>query len=439
MTATKRTPKRTAGPTKKPSQQRRKRRKWIVIREAWPKVRKRPQPDGSFVFEGDARLQGAEGKMEGSRKHFHDADVATAWAERMAAKRKSTGTSGLSLSASQQNDAMEAFRLARERGLQITLTEIVRAYVKHLGKVKDKITVADLVKRLLDYKKNNPKRPLSQRHLDDLRHRLGAFSKSFKDRLAHEVGASEIDAWLIAMPHSSTTKKKYRTLLNLLFGYGMKLGVVGENPIDHVEEFGIDEPKRGILTLAQARRLIDSADVSIVPALAVGLFAGLRPESELCKLDWCDIHATKETITDAEGNEKKSHGFIDLQHSKGASGQRMVAISANLYDWLIKYRPAGGKGPLCMGYDRFHTLLKSAATTAGITSWPHDGMRHSFATYHFGAYRDEGKTMAQTGHRSITTFRRHYRRPMSQKEAFEYWKIIPEKDPENIINLSAVE
>jgi hypothetical protein len=46
--------------------------------------------------------------------------------------------------------------------------------------------------------------------------------------------------------------------------------------------------------------------------------------------------------------------------------------------------------------------------------------------------------MAQTGHRSITTFRRHYRRPERQKVAYDYWKIVPTKNPENVISLSAV-
>jgi integrase len=52
-------------------------------------------------------------------------------------------------------------------------------------------------------------------------------------------------------------------------------------------------------------------------------------------------------------------------------------------------------------------------------------MRHSFCSYHFAAYRDEHATMAQSGHRSVTTFRRHYCKPIQQKVAFAFWKIRP--------------
>jgi integrase len=52
-------------------------------------------------------------------------------------------------------------------------------------------------------------------------------------------------------------------------------------------------------------------------------------------------------------------------------------------------------------------------------------MRHSFCSYHFAAYRDEHATMAQSGHRSVSTFRRHYCKPIQQKVAYAYWKIRP--------------
>ena len=31
-------------------------------------------------------------------------------------------------------------------------------------------------------------------------------------------------------------------------------------------------------------------------------------------------------------------------------------------------------------------------------NWPHDGLRHSYGTWHFALYQDLGKTAAQMGH-----------------------------------------
>jgi integrase len=185
------------------------------------------------------------------------------------------------------------------------------------------------------------------------------------------------------------------------------------------------EPPREILTPAQAEALLKCADPSIRAALALGLFAGLRPESEICRLNWSLIHLVQETITDPAGNKVKSFGHIDVRESKGVGGERLVQITQNLYAWLKQVRPASGTGPVSVGYDRLNELIKVAARMAGIERWPHDGMRHSFCSYHFAAYRDEHATMAQSGHRSVSTFRRHYCKPIQQKVAYAYWKIRP--------------
>lgn len=302
------------------------------------------------------------------------------------------------------------------------------------------MTVEKLVERFLAHKRNNPKQALSKRHLGDLKHRLALFVNGraggdgvqeisgFGNCAAHKVGHREIEAWLLALPQGRTTRSKYRTHLNSLFNFGEQIGASGENPIRRVVEIGKDEPPKGILTVAQAKRLLERADEGIKAAMAIGLFAGLRPEAELCRLDWADVHLNKEMLRDPAGNEVQSYGFIEVRHSKGASGERMVHIQPNLYDWLKRLRPPGKRsGPVCKGYDRFNELLKKAAKAARISPWPHDALRHTFCTMHFAAFRDEARTMADSGHRNVTTFRKHYRRPLQQKVSFEFWKIMPPK------------
>ena len=426
-----------------------KRRK---VRTAWPTINYKRLWTGDHRDEVDARFRNELGDEEGRRRYFITREDAAIFAEQMAAERKNRGREVLGLTGQQQQQALRALSLIKDHKLDVSLDEAVKGYIRHIAKTEQPLPIAELVQRFLQYKRNNPSRELSKRHIDDLRQCLDVFVsgrsavsdakgylkeiQGLGDRMAHEIGHREIESWLMALPHGRTTRSKYRTHLSSLFRYALNNGVIGTNPIDRVAKMGIEEPPKGILTPDQTRRLLANADPSIVPALALCSFAGLRPESDTCRLDWSDIHLLKETITDHAGNKVKSYGHVDIRKSKGPGAERLVSITENLYEWLKRTRPASGSGPVFASYDRLNELIKAAAKSAGITHWPHDGMRHSFCSYHFAAFRNEALTMALSGHRCVTTFRRHYCRPIPQKVAFEFWKITPPKGASNIIPIA---
>ena len=57
--------------------------------------------------------------------------------------------------------------------------------------------------------------------------------------------------------------------------------------------------------------------------------------------------------------------------------------------------------------------------------WPHDAMRHSYASYHFAMYRDGGLTPKNLGHPSPTLLRKDYNNAVTRAEAEEFWSIAP--------------
>jgi len=62
---------------------------------------------------------------------------------------------------------------------------------------------------------------------------------------------------------------------------------------------------------------------------------------------------------------------------------------------------------------------------AGVSNWPANGLRHSFASYHLAAFRDPRELALEMGHtRSEITFR-HYRELVRPAEAERFWKIAP--------------
>lgn len=415
--------------TKKTSPPRR-RRKWSVIREAWPMIRARQLDSGNVTYQVDCRFQNATGELEGKRLHFKNQDDARAEAEKKVIERRNSGIEALTLSAGQMKDAIRAFSIIEQRGVNVSLVEMVQGYMRHLAKVETAIPVSELVEKFNVYKAANPKRPLSQDSLDDIRDCLKVFVEGKGDleglgaRVVHEITHKQISDWLDSMPHTRTTKRKYRSHLNQLFEFAVKRGFAGENAVRNVEEISPNEPPKGKLTITQSRKLLEHADQSIKVGVAIGLFAGLRPQSELCELNWEDVHCKKETLKDPSGKSRVSFGQIDVKASNGTT-DRLVDIEENLYKWITQLRPKKAEGPVTKKYDRFNTLLLSAAKKAGVESWPYDGLRHTYCTMHFAAFRNEGRTMANTGHRQVRTFRKHYRTPIPTKTAFEYWKIDP--------------
>lgn len=419
-----------ASKTNKKGEATRRRRKWAVIREAWPMIRARKLDSGNVTYQVDCRYQNAEGGMEGKRVHFKTQDEARAEAEKRVIERRNSGIEVLSLTATQMKDAIRAFTLIEQRGTNASLLEMVQGYMRHLAKVEETIPVSELVDKFNIYKSSNPKRPLAQESLDDIRDCLKVFVEGkgsvsgLGESMAHEITHKQVSDWLDSMPHTRTTKRKYRSHLNQLFEFAVKRGFAGENPVRNVEEIAPNEPPKGKLTILQSRKLLEHADPSIKVAVAIGLFAGLRPQSELCELKWEDVHCKKETLEDPSGEKRVSYGQIDVKGSNGNT-DRLVDIEENLFKWITKLRPKEAVGPVTKKYDRFNTLLLAAAKKAGIDPWPYDGLRHTYCTMHFAAFRNEGRTMANTGHRQVRTFRKHYRTPIPTKTAFDFWKIDP--------------
>lgn len=130
--------------------------------------------------------------------------------------------------------------------------------------------------------------------------------------------------------------------------------------------------------------LLWAAHEDWLPALAIGGFAGLRPE-EL---------------------------------------RRLVTISKNLQAWLQAY--AGKTGRIVTPWERKHRVAAMAA--AGVKTWPMDVLRHSFASYHLRHHgNDLNLTAQELGHTTTKMLFQHYREAVKPNAARAWWALLPEK------------
>ena len=348
------------------------------------------------------------------RRFFEAKEPASAFAAFKNAELKRNGVEGAEFPTSLRIMAQNAIEHLRPFGK--TITDAVLHYVAHLKASEKSCTVADLVAELVAAKKADG---VSQRHLDDLRSRLNIFAEKFDGQPVATITSAEIDDWLRSLKVSAVTRNHYRRLIVLAFNFAVQRGYAPGNPAEKTAKAKESKSDIGILSVTQAARLLETATPEVLPYIAIGLFAGLR-RAEIERLDWSEI--------DFES------GLIEVTAQKSKTAQRrFVKMQPNLREWLLPLRKHRGhvtpKETFRQGFDR-------ARITAGITDWPDNGLRHSFASYHLAHFKNAAETSLELGHHDSRITFRHYRELVKPKEAERYWNIRPATS-EKVVQIAA--
>jgi len=95
-----------------------------------------------------------------------------------------------------------------------------------------------------------------------------------------------------------------------------------------------------------------------------------------------------------------------------------------LLAWLLTKEERKGAITPEDNIDVFSERLRGLIQNAGIRSWPHNAMRHSFGSYFLGQTKDENLTASEMGN-SPGVVIRHYRAIVKEADVLEYWRIGP--------------
>lgn len=312
-----------------------------------------------------------------------------------------------------------------------TPADALAHYLGHLERCKVSITIADLIDKLLTEKGREKK---SSRYRDDLRNRLNTFSADFGDRLAAAVTSDEISTWLANLDLSPVTVANYRRVLSVLFSHGVKLRACESNPVAYAMKPKAPDGEVEILTVAQANGLLRAAAdrPEILPAIAIGMFAGVR-DAELKRLDWRDLNFES--------------GYIEIKGSKAKSARRrLIQIQPALRAWLEPVRQLGG--PVWPAQaERGRKLHEAARRAVGfgtlgteteleiaagvkLEPWPHNALRHSFASYHLARFQNASALALEMGHTSSALIFAYYRELVMPKQAEAFWNLMPKQTPQ---------
>lgn len=343
-----------------------------------------------------------------NRRHFKDKAEAETFLEAKRIEQRNYGTAGMAFTETQRGEYLECAEKLKPFGK--TLRDAVEFYLPHLKATQRSCTAAKLVDELLAAKTADG---ASQRYLSDLRSRLRQFAASFNGKLVAEVTSTDVDQWLRSLGdktgkrHAPTTRNNFRRVLIVAFNFAREGGYCLGNPAEKSAKAKTIETAVGILTVEETSALLENSSDKLLPYISIGAFAGLR-RAELERLDWSEI--------DLES------GLIEVTATKAKSARRrFVKIRPNLAEWLAPIAQLRGN----VTPPDYRELLDDARTAAKLANWPHNALRHSFASYHLARFNDSAALALELGHTNSDLIFQHYRQLVRPKQAERYWKLSP--------------
>lgn len=223
------------------------------------------------------------------------------------------------------------------------------------------VLVGDVVNELLATKTASGR---ARHYLSDLRVRLDRFTTAFA-RPLNDVSAADIERFLLGLAVSARSRNNFRAVIGTLIRFGQRRGYVSK---EHPGINGIDRSSHvpreiAVFTPDDIRLLLKAARPELVPALAIGAFAGVRSE-EIKRLKWEDV--------------RLDQGHIEIRAANAKTKvRRLIPLSPNLRSWLAPLaKPSGPVSPFSNLGNQFLKLAKRARVR-----WVRNGLRHSYVSY----------------------------------------------------------
>lgn len=285
------------------------------------------------------------------------------------------------------------------------------------------------------------------RHISDLRSRLGAFvGGPFGDRYPDTVTRKDVLSYVSALKDVEVrTKRNHKNALSAFFGWMKGKELIPGNPAGGIKRRLLGkETKKEIkfLSLDEVTRYLRAAEryaPEMVAHEIVQLISGVRADDEMADFQAeFVLPQTKQIV-------------IPAAIAKTEKREVIVGVEKNFWVWWSEYGPESGAlrprnyGPrwdrlrvLASIHDQteadklarlpIKTLLKLPVADTALKSWPWNGRRRTFCTYHVAKYESADKTALILRHRGeATTLHNSYRgMGITKQQGRTYFQIMPE-------------
>ena len=179
--------------------------------------------------------------------------------------------------------------LAAERlaPFEKNIEDAVNFYIDHLTKLKSSISVSEFcVSVRKEFDRRRKDETASLRHRNTMFEALKKLETRFGPEKVKTITGIQIQEWIAGEPWAVKTRDKILGYLRNAWNIGTEKGLVSAPLV--VKNFKRNKKSEAPpfpLSVEEAERLLKAAEPSVLPFIAVGLFAGLR-SAERNELDW---------------------------------------------------------------------------------------------------------------------------------------------------------
>jgi integrase len=265
-------------------------------------------------------------------------------------------------------------------------------------------------------------RGASERHLVDVRTRIGRLLHDHPGRQLHELTTSQLQTWIDGLQKrdgqslSAISKRNFATVVGGFFEHWRRRGFISTNPAADLDRPRMRKSEDVLFwTPDEATRLLDAIEPAAKASLAVALFAGVR-SAELVRLKRSDFQLDS------------LHLALGGTRTKTRS-RRLTPIPANLLAWLkaARFHDASPTQPLWdKTAEQFYRQVTEACVTAGVRRLA-NGARHSCITYKVALTGDVARVSLESGN-SPQVVDTAYRGLATESDARAYFAIFPRTD-----------
>jgi integrase len=369
-------------------------------------------------------VSGTDGKGNRIRKRCPDETAARLWKTAKEAELLNCQRSIRHLSTHLTIGQLAAAEAIVARlGDRYTLTEVGDFFFRNHQEADFKISLAEASVAF----RGAMEGVIRDRSIVQLKSTLSQFEKFVGGCDLHEITTADCERFLRSLrardkvnPASKKTWNNYRADLHLFFEWcaDKQRRWVATNPVADTPRFKVETEHIEVLSLEQARALMEYVaefkEGRLARYFALALFAGIRPGGELEKL------AAYPNLIDLNNQ------VVRISPAVSKTGKpRQITIRENLYQWLTQF--GGDLIPVNHDRDLKHVRQKFELSR--------DVLRHSFISYHIGAFKSFADTALESGN-SEKIIRDHYLNTSSLADAQAFWQIAPGQADRKVVHLA---
>ncbi|MFZ0616295.1 MAG: hypothetical protein WAN16_07585 [Chthoniobacterales bacterium] len=367
-----------------------------------------------------------DGKRQ--KRFFETSELAKGEIQRLKVRKENHGTAAKLLSPADEQQAVSALKLLRDKGITLQLSEVVGDYIKRWEQRNASVTLSHVFTQYLKALKLDGKTGVHYKSIENTRDRFA----DLKEKLVSDITHKDIEKGLegAAPSYRNALLVRLRAVLN----YGMRGGRkwLYHNPAADCDLISKKAGEVRIYTVEEIAAILEATaelHPELIPAVAALAYAGIRPDhedGEIVKLKWEHFILT--------GKDRR----IELPETITKTGKRRsVKIRPALASWIQWHKDRSAdektacKGHVCpIKGQKLRTALRDIYGAAKVNKGKdgeytpariQDGLRHSFASY-CAPIDGLDKVEMELGHSGgRTTLNRHYRSDVRAAVARKFW------------------